>query len=127
VPSTDAYRGHRAASELSPDTLLLRPRGLDPDRAALARALKQEDPQGPLQKIARQLGPDVTEEDARLALATLRCRNPRPTRATVAAPFAAVAFLEAEAKPGELRWRRLGRLLDELRERRALSAGPRFR
>ena len=59
----------------------------------------------------------------RLALATLRSRNPRRTRSTVNATLEAGAFVEREGQTGEPRWQTLDRLLCELAQLRAVVAG----
>ena len=106
----------------SPYTSLLRPRiGLSPERCELARRAKRENPDATPAEIAAQLG--GAEADVVLALATLRSRNPRRTRATVNATLEAGAFVEREGLNGEPRWQTLDRLLGELAQLRAIVAG----
>jgi hypothetical protein len=60
--------------------------------------------------------------DVLLALATLRCRNPRRTRATVNLTLEGAAFVKAERREGERIWEVGDRLFGELRRLRAAVA-----
>ncbi len=71
--------------------------------------------------IAAQLG--ATEADGRLALATIRTRNPRRSRGTINATLEAGEFVEREGRNGEPQWATLDRRLDELARLRAIATG----
>jgi hypothetical protein len=96
---------------------------LDVERQDAARRLKRQHPEWTPAEIAAQVGAE--EADVLLALATLRTRNPRPTRATLNLPLPAAAFVRAEAMPGETLGQAADRLLAELRQLRA-AVGARY-
>jgi hypothetical protein len=85
--------------------------------------MRRQDPDLTLSDIAGQLGGDATPEDVAAALATLRCRNPRPSRASLNATLTAASFVQAEAHPDEPTWQVLDRLLGELERLRRVISG----
>ncbi|MDO9713757.1 hypothetical protein [Paracraurococcus lichenis] len=108
----------------SPHTEWLRPRlGITPEQAEAARKIKKRTPDMTAGEIAALLGDGATEADVKLALATIRTRNPRRSRATLNATLQAGALVEHEARPGEPRWATVDRLLGELMQLRAVVAG----
>jgi hypothetical protein len=111
------------AGDASPNTAALRPRiGMDHNRCEIARRMKREDPDLTPGQIAARLGGDASELSVALALATLRCRNPGRTRATVNLTLEGAAFVKAERHEGERIWEVGDRLFGELRRLRAAVA-----
>jgi hypothetical protein len=111
------------AGDGSPNTAALRPRiGMEPARCEAARKLKRDRPDMTPAQIAARLGGGATEVDVMLALATLRCRNPGRSRATVNLTLEGAAFVKAERQEGERIWETGDRLLGELRRLRAAVA-----
>jgi hypothetical protein len=112
------------AGGIGQHTARLRPAiGLDKDRCTEARRLKRADPALSAADIAGRLGEGATEGAVLLALATLRTKNMRPTRATINASIEAAEFLKAERRQGERIWEVEDRLLAELIRLRGLVAG----
>jgi hypothetical protein len=113
-----------SCGEASPYTAFLRPRiGLTVDQSEAARRLKRQNPDLSAADIAGQLGAGATEADVRLALATLRTKNPRRSRVTLNATVEAGDFVERENRNSEPRWQTVDRLFGELATLRAVVAG----
>jgi hypothetical protein len=112
------------AGDIGQHTTRLRPAiGLDKDQCNEARRLKRTDPALSAADIAARLGAGATEGAVTLALATLRTRNMRPTRATINASIEAAEFLRRERRQGERIWEVEDRLLGELVQLRAAASG----
>jgi hypothetical protein len=112
------------AGDIGQHTTRLRPAiCLSKDECSEARRQKRADPSLSAADIAGRLGEGATEGAVLLALATLRTRNMRPTRATINASIEAGEFLKRERRQGERIWEVQDRLLGELVTLRGLVAG----
>lgn len=109
------------ASNLSAVTASLRPRiGMDHNRCEMARRMKRADARLTAAEIAGRVGGGATEQDILLALATLRSRNPNPSRVAINATVEAGQFLKEQRREGERLWETTDRIFGELRRLRAL-------
>lgn len=112
------------AGDISPLTVALRPANrLTEEQCAHARQLRRDNPSLTDFDIAQLIGGGASEEDVRLALATIRTPNPNPTRATLNVTIEAAEFVAREAQHGEARWETVDRLFGELAQLRAVFAG----
>jgi hypothetical protein len=90
---------------------------LPPEQCQIARKLRRAGWE--VSEIASHL--PASEDEVRLALATLRTKTPIATRRTLNVTLAAHEFVQSEAIEGEACWETVDRLLGELALRRAFA------
>jgi hypothetical protein len=106
------------AGAISPQTEALRPRiQLTPKECEAARRLRRKGWE--ISEIATRF--NVSEDQAELAIATMRTPKPVPSRATLNVTIEARNWVLSEAKGREACWETLDRLLVELAFRRAMA------
>ena len=109
------------AGDMSALTGMLRPTiGLTPDQCQTARRMRRAGRE--VNEIAAKL--DVSEENVRQALATLRTRARSATRRSLNVTLAAHDYVVGEAMEGEACWETMDRLLAEFAFKRAMSGSP---
>lgn len=107
------------AGDISPLTEALRaPVPLSREHCVTARRMRREGET--LEAIAAVL--NCSEDDLKLALATLRTRNRTRSRATLNVTLAARDFVAGEALDGEVLWETVDRLLGELTFHRVFAS-----